>query len=501
MDSTAEGARNDIADLATEYRAMLDRLLDDLANHWARFNSGSTGAEAKPHLDALTHLAHRIAGSAASFGYGSVSEAALRLERGLRTLAEGMDDRKPDPAGLAGAMAALLDATRTLQDPPSPPPAPAPARPVAAAGRKPLFIVDPDQDRASRTASQIASFGYQSRLFQSAEDALSAVSETLPCAIVTELEFPGGPMDGTKLASRLAGTIPVIVMTERTDFTARLAVARCGCAAYLPKPIEALDVVTWIDELTGLEPGADLRVVVLDDDRLVAEHHGAILRAAGMNVEVLTDPAALLRTLDQFAPDLVLMDMYMPGCTGIDLARIVRQNRRHLGLPIVFLSVESDLSRQFAALSPGADDFLTKPIRPDHLVQAIRTRAVRARDLRQVMETDSLTGLLNHAHIKNRLAFEQSRAERSGAPLAFALVDLDHFKRVNDRQGHLAGDQVIRSLARLLSSRLRRTDIVGRYGGEEFAIVLPDTGPAEAMAVPFSAASPTRSRASRSAWA
>lgn len=108
---------------------------------------------------------------------------------------------------------------------------------------------------------------------------------------------------------------------------------------------------------------------------------------------------------------------------------------------------------------------------------------MRARDLRQVMETDSLTGLLSHAHIKNRLMSEQTRVQRTASPLAFALVDLDHFKQVNDRQGHLAGDQVIRSLARLLSSRLRRTDIVGRYGGEEFAIVLPDTGPTEAAAV------------------
>lgn len=484
METTVGSAIDDIADLATEYRAMLSELLDEVANHWRRFERSSTWSEAKPHLDALTHLAHRIAGSAASFGFESVSEAALRLERVLRPMADGSVDTVSASPDLDGLMIALLEAPQTVQDAPSLPNSSlAHARVSAATERKPLFIVDPDNERASQTASQIAAFDYHSRLFSSVEDALSAVSDTLPCAIVTELEFPSGPLDGAKLASRLGGTIPVIVMTERTDFAARLAVARCGCAAYLPKPIEALDVVNWIDDLTGLKPGADLRVIVLDDDRLVAEHHGAILRAAGMQVEVLTEPKELLQALEHFAPDLVLMDMYMPGCTGIEMARIVRQNRKYLGLPIVFLSVESDLSRQFAALSPGADDFLTKPIRPDHLVQSIRTRAVRARDLRQVMETDSLTGLLSHVHIKNRLLFEQTRVERTASPLAFALVDLDHFKQVNDRQGHLAGDQVIRSLARLLSSRLRRTDIVGRYGGEEFAIVLPDTSPSEAAAV------------------
>ncbi|TWA52903.1 response regulator receiver modulated diguanylate cyclase [Azospirillum baldaniorum] len=484
MNSTMISALNDLSDLVTEYRVMLGELLDDVANHWKRFENSATAHEATPHLDALTHLAHRIAGSAGSFGFELVSDAALRLERQLRPMIEGPGHSDAGKAELAGLIIALLEAPQTAHDHADAIlPSQSHSGTLTASARKPLFIVDPHCERALQTASQIAPFGYETRLFHTVEEALLAVSEALPCAIVTELEFPSGLLDGTKLASRLAGTIPVIIMSERTDFAARLAVARSGCTAYLPKPIETLDVVNWIDELTGLKPGPDLRVLVLDDDRLVAEHHGAILRAAGMKVEVLAEPTALLQALDHFAPDLVLMDMYMPGCTGIEMARIVRQNRQYLGMPIVFLSVESDLSRQFAALSPGADDFLTKPIRPEHLVQSVRARAVRARNLGQVMETDSLTGLLNHAHIKNRLWFEQSRVERTPSPLAFALVDLDHFKQVNDRQGHLAGDQVIRSLARLLSSRLRRTDIVGRYGGEEFAIVLPDTDLTEARTV------------------
>jgi diguanylate cyclase (GGDEF)-like protein len=124
----------------------------------------------------------------------------------------------------------------------------------------------------------------------------------------------------------------------------------------------------------------------------------------------------------------------------------------------------------------GGDDFLTKPIMPSHLVSSITIRAQRSRILREFMVRDSLTGLLNHTETKARLNLEVARAKRNGEQVTFAMLDIDHFKRVNDTFGHLAGDGVIKSISRLLQQRLRKTDIIGRYGGEEFAVILPNTG-------------------------
>jgi diguanylate cyclase (GGDEF)-like protein len=168
------------------------------------------------------------------------------------------------------------------------------------------------------------------------------------------------------------------------------------------------------------------------------------------------------------------MDVYMPGCTGIELAAVIRQQSAYLGIPIVYLSAETNLRKQLLALRLG-DDFLTKPIRPEYLISAVMSRVQRFRALRSLMLRDSLTGLLNHTAFEEYIGREIARVRRQGTPLAVALIDLDHFKTVNDTYGHPTGDRVLKSVARVLQQRLRRTDVIGRYGGEEFAVLFPNT--------------------------
>jgi diguanylate cyclase (GGDEF)-like protein len=173
----------------------------------------------------------------------------------------------------------------------------------------------------------------------------------------------------------------------------------------------------------------------------------------------------------------------MPGCDGMTLAAVIRQQEDHVGIPIVFLSAETNRDMQLAAIQLGADDFMVKPVRPDYLISAVLSRIQRSRSLRSLMIRDSLTGLFNHTATKERLETEIVRANRDRQQLSFALIDIDHFKQVNDTYGHPTGDWVLKSLARLLLQRLRRSDIIGRYGGEEFAVVLPGTPGADAARV------------------
>jgi diguanylate cyclase (GGDEF)-like protein len=155
----------------------------------------------------------------------------------------------------------------------------------------------------------------------------------------------------------------------------------------------------------------------------------------------------------------------------------------YLSLPIVFLSVEADFDRQLAAMRLGGDEFLTKPILPAQLTSVVRSRVERYRTLRALMVQDSLTGLANHSRLHQLLATEVARAARHQRAFSLAMIDVDHFKQVNDRHGHPTGDRVLQALARFLRQRLRQTDVVARYGGEEFAVVLSNTDGANAFTV------------------
>lgn len=155
-----------------------------------------------------------------------------------------------------------------------------------------------------------------------------------------------------------------------------------------------------------------------------------------------------------------------------ELASIIRQQPEHLGLPIIYLSSETDSQKQISAMSAGVEAFLTKPVQPEELVSAVRLRAERLRLLRSLMTRDSMTGLYNHSTTTELINKNLAQAHRDNSQHAMAMIDIDHFKQVNDTHGHLAGDQVIITLARLLKSRLRLSDIIGRYGGEEFVVLL-----------------------------
>jgi PleD family two-component response regulator len=137
---------------------------------------------------------------------------------------------------------------------------------------------------------------------------------------------------------------------------------------------------------------------------------------------------------------------------------VLRQQEGYVGTPIVYLSTEEGIEEQIDAINAGGDEFLTKPIAPRHLVAAVAARARRGRVLATRIAYDGLTGLLNHSHLKQQVEIELSRAARERWEVAYAMIDLDRFKSINDAFGHAAGDRLLKSLARLLRQRLRSSD-------------------------------------------
>ena len=280
------------------------------------------------------------------------------------------------------------------------------------------------------------------------------------------------PLD---LCRALSGRCPTILISDEPDFAFRLAAVRAGVAAVIRRPVNPIEISEWLLYLSALETPAEVSVLIVDDDWLAAEINAAVLRSDGMTVTTVTDPAKAVEAIEALGPDIVLMDMQMPGIGGVELAQVIRQSMHFVSLPIVFLSAERDEDRQLAARRQGGDDFIIKPVQPDMLVSLVRLRADRSKLLRSFIERDRLTGLFDQTRFKERVAHELERCRRTGAEFSLAMIDLDHFKQVNDVHGHGAGDDVLRTLADLIGTSLRKIDIVGRCGGEEFGVILLDT--------------------------
>lgn len=436
-----------------------------------------------PRTEDALRAAHSLAGTAGTFGFHALGDAAKALELGLA---------EPGPAKWRRLLSVVAAAARTARQSPDALQAPADAaqQKSAAAARRDLRValVEDDTALARGLTDQLQRFGYHCSAYATPEDFLAALDAgPAPDALVMDVMFPQGGLSGpeamlTERDKRLAD-LPVVFLSSRGDFAARLAAVRARSRAYLVKPVDVYILVNTLDAVARDESPRPYRILVVEDSDLLSAAFCRILEDAGMETRALLEPDRVLEALEDFNPDLVLTDLYMPACSGMELAAVIRQMEAWVGLPIVFLSGETDLDRQMQAMQRGGDDFLTKPVAPEHLVASVRQRARRHRRLRAFMEHDSLTGLLKHSALKERLEVELARAARAGDPLAFAMIDLDHFKKVNDTHGHAAGDRVLRALARLLRERLRRTDIAGRYGGEEFALILPDTDGASAQRV------------------
>jgi two-component system, cell cycle response regulator len=251
---------------------------------------------------------------------------------------------------------------------------------------------------------------------------------------------------------------------------------------------------TQISEVSGCEVSRNSVKILIADDSIVSRHLlEATLRKWGYDVMVACDGAEALELLQrEDAPALIILDWMMPGMTGVEVCRRIRQRDSEPYTYILLLTSKSQKEDLIEGMEAGADDYITKPFDQNELQVRLRagTRLVdlqaqllKAReDLREQATRDSLTRLWNRSSILGELGRELARSARDPRPLGVVIVDLDHFKHINDTYGHLAGDAVLREAARRMQNGIRQYDSIGRYGGEEFLILFPGSSESDSYA-------------------
>ncbi len=345
-----------------------------------------------------------------------------------------------------------------------------------------IILVEDDKILAKNIAEQIQTLGYKVSILYNTEHLYLALKKEIFCALIIDIMLPEGNTAGIEAIKKIRekdnsffDNVPIIFISSRTDIEARLATVKAGGNAYLVKPLDIGNLIEWVDKLLNHHSEEAYYVLIVDDDKEIAQHHALILENAGISTHICNDPLQILAFMENRSPDIILMDLYMPNCNGSELASMIRQIDAYVAIPIIYLSTENSCKLKLQALLQGGDNFFIKPILPQTLISIVNYQAQRFRKLRALMIKDGLTNLYNHRYIKEFIKNECARAQRDNTKISLAMFDVDYFKQVNDTYGHATGDLVLKTLSRFLEGSVRKTDLVGRYGGEEFVVIFPNT--------------------------
>jgi diguanylate cyclase (GGDEF)-like protein len=445
--------------LRKEYLVEAPARLGELRKDLAAIRAGEPEA-----LDSLKSRFHKLAGSGGSYGFPAITEVSREAEDWLG------EHPHPDDSGFAylgaaiGRVAAAFDfAARELGFPA------APQKPPPFGWRATLLGGATDLAARLTVALRDARYAVSTGPLDS-DPALIPASER-PEIVVA---IPGPGEDPTECVARWsAGPF------ER--YLAVALVAEPGSLDLLRPPFARLDlfveparadseIARWARGVARLTASPPSAVLVLSDD---AERSQVTtwLEAAGVRVTAVRSATAALELLRKEIPDLVLLDWALPEAQTTALVRLLRRTARFVLTPVVALtSMDTDLERE-RALAAGVDELVVRPLGQGRLVPSVLHRAARARRLEEVVRRDALTGFLTVGALADELEIVLAYARRGKEQLCFLLLDVDHFRRVNEQLGHETGDQILAHLARVIRERVRASDLVVRMGGEEFGVL------------------------------
>ena len=350
----------------------------------------------EPAQQKIRHLLHSLIGASGTFGMATIGLSARYLDDVVEHFIQNSDFTESANEPVCDALEQLecLASKQEVSEDQAVELLPEPVRHRAA----PLiYVVEDDPVQAEVLCRLLTEHGYRVQAFTELNQFCQAcLHEPLPFVIIMDMIFPEGAQAGADaiaaLKHQILGGPPIIFVSVRDDLQARLAAYHAGASRYLCKPVQPSHLLRVLNEYALNTPHKPYQVLIVDDEPLLLELHASILREAGMNVRTEVNPLNTLNVLREFHADVLLLDVYMPECEGTELAAVIREDERFTRLPILFLSAETSLTKQLAALEFGGDDFLVKPVAPAHLVMAVKMRAQRMRRKLQLMETlnDSL---------------------------------------------------------------------------------------------------------------
>jgi len=449
MPTPEEILKKSLEDLKDTFVSQLDEKVTAINTAWDAIKSDDWNED---NASALRILVHSMAGTAGTFGFNTLTDYSRQLDLFLGELIANINELSPDyNSKVTSLLDNLLNEIERLQSCGGQADAELDLTASAGSGeqKKRVLIIDPNAELANELSAHLEKSGYETRQLNHPTQIIQIAKEFNPSLIIISMAFPESDVAGAAAIEQLLVhgiDTPVAYLSDNDNMQSRLYAYRTGSNHFLTSPIDKDHVLSVAELVCATKEDAPFRVLVVDDEELQANAHAEMLRAKNMEVGTLTQPMQLLEKLEEFKPELVLMDINMPGCTGLEAAAILRQMSRYDTMPIVFLTSEQKIYKKIAAMNLGGDDFLVKPVAPDYLLQAVKARIVRARQLTKAQASlrdtiDNLDAAKDNAEAANKTKTEfiSKISHELRTPLnsilGFAqLIEMDHEKCLSAKQ-------------------------------------------------------------------
>jgi diguanylate cyclase (GGDEF)-like protein len=342
-----------------------------------------------------------------------------------------------------------------------------------------IALIDDNENTSAVNAKLLAGFGFTITQFNSIEQFETVLAQKTFNLVLIDTDNLTNKIEQMFAFAAKLRTFDtyVFILSSSSSFENRLLAVRAKVNEYLLKPVNITTLVSKIRKNFKIDLIRPYRILLLDDQALVGNFYKTLLEDEHVEVLAISRAESIMTELESFHPDVFLLDMHMPNISGLEVARLLRQQAKYDYVPIIFLTSDDDIKTKLEVLECGADDVIPKDTPPNLIVQQVDSRIQRGQEIRYLASRDSLTGVLNHGQIMEAAANAFRLASRQEQPTVIVMIDLDHFKGVNDKYGHVGGDKVLISLGQLLLQSVRDTDYVGRYGGEEFMVVFSNATP------------------------
>jgi len=448
----------------------------NLPGEWQRLSAAVAAFQNEPENGAgreeATGIAHQLRGTAGSLGFLKVSEAAGRLEQFLKTI---------DVSEFTESEVIWSEVFRALSD----------GETAVRAEAKVDVQVQPEVDSHALISSKLLAATEDEELIAK----LMLVQGRLPIEVVitdndqnTLLRARTSNFDGVLLDLRLEGTkdfftlcrelrmtqghqdVPFAFVLNPDQPTSQSTLSYMGCSAELTPNLTDDQFLEQITDLMMITQSSKPRVLAVDDDEVLSSFIASVLTPLGLVVHTLKEPIRILEVMEEFRPELVMLDVIMPGLSGYDVCRMLRNTDQWGHISILFLTSKSTSEGRAAAFHAGADDFLSKPVLTEELTARVTAQIDRVRSARRLSDKDELTGcLLRKVFLRS---LEERLAANGNDRGSLCFLQIDGFDEITARHGVFAAEEILAKLGRQMSARLKSEVIRGRWGDKTFMLYL-----------------------------